>query len=433
MCFNFNPFNVIDTHEKKEEQKPEEEHSSDGGLLVRDEALKDSQAEVRVESSLPSSDDSKQSDCLGGSVVDQLHAELPKVVSAEVVSDPGTNQDGSMSKIVEGSNEANDDANDIRESRLSSASNVPNSVKAVVELDKLKKDMKLMEAALHGAARQAQAKADAIARLPNENEHLKETKFSFRRVGLTGTCASAVAAATPTTDDRIRFCFSKLNFLWFRIRSIGALEDLTVLMAPRNKLPVARCIVAFVLIIVVSVADGNKIDRKVLNVGKELYRETLPLRMGSRLYKLEGLKPSAWYELKISYPASIPAIFSMVLKRDDSDVELNMHRKLLNTEKLIFKAESSNANTHQGGMYVLVTIEPEGIVAIPGVPEREVILFNIVCDELLLGIPHKAWLVVIFAVLCLLFAFIVPLYLPSYLLPKEEKTHGSSKHRWKST
>ncbi|KAL9254302.1 hypothetical protein AKJ16_DCAP16321 [Drosera capensis] len=256
-------------------------------------------------------------------------------------------------------------------------------------------------------------------------------------------------------------------------------RDLTVLMAPGNKLPVARCIVAFVLIVVVSVADGNKIDSKVLNVGVELYRETLPLRMGSRLYKLEGLKPSVWYEVKISYPASIPAIFSMVLKRDDSDVELNTHRKLLNTEKLIFKAENTDAMTYLGGMYVLVTVEPEGIVAIPGVQEREFILFNIgevnlllsmsiittglgldrlnvvlagvylvssttkkyctdkplasFCDELLLGIPHKAWLVVIFAVLCLVFAFIVPLYLSSYLLPKEEKAHSSSNHWRKST
>ncbi|GAB2230342.1 hypothetical protein Droror1_Dr00014605 [Drosera rotundifolia] len=252
---------------------------------------------------------------------------------------------------------------------------------------------------------------------------------------------NAIIIASPLEEKRVRdarHCTQEGVRAGARAAVVAAAvsavpTDLTGLMAPRNKLPVAGCIVAFVLIIVVSVADGNKIDRKVLNVGKELYRETLPLRMGSRLYKLEGLKSSAWYELKISYPASIPAIFSMVLKRDDSDVELNTHRKLLNTEKLIFKAESSDANTHQGGMYVLVTVEPEGIVAIPGVPEREVILFNIVCDELLLGIPHKAWLVVIFAVLCLLFAFIVPLYLPSYLLPKEEKTHGSSKHRWKST
>ena len=31
----------------------------------------------------------------------------------------------------------------------------------------------------------------------------------------------------------------------------------------------------------------------------------------------------------------------------------------------------------QGGMYVLVTVEPEGVVAIPNVQEREEIIFNI--------------------------------------------------------
>lgn len=48
-----------------------------------------------------------------------------------------------------------------------------------------------------------------------------------------------------------------------------------------------------------------RIDNKVLNVGEELWRETLPLRMGSRLYQLQGLKPNTWYEVKISYPASV--------------------------------------------------------------------------------------------------------------------------------
>lgn len=33
--------------------------------------------------------------------------------------------------------------------------------------------------------------------------------------------------------------------------------------------------------------------------------------------------------------------------------------------------------TAQGGMYVLVTVEPEGVVAIPNVQEREHIIFNI--------------------------------------------------------
>ncbi|VFQ84693.1 unnamed protein product [Cuscuta campestris] len=69
-------------------------------------------------------------------------------------------------------------------------------------------------------------------------------------------------------------------------------------------------------------------------------------------------------------------------------------------------------------MFVLVTVEPEGVVAMPGVQEREFVMFNIVCDELYLGIPEKAWYVVVLALLCLGVAFVIPLFLPPYFLPK---------------
>ncbi|KAL5202841.1 hypothetical protein ABZP36_013793 [Zizania latifolia] len=49
------------------------------------------------------------------------------------------------------------------------------SVGSVIELEKLRREMKMMEAALQGAARQSQSKADEIARLMNENEQLKST------------------------------------------------------------------------------------------------------------------------------------------------------------------------------------------------------------------------------------------------------------------
>ncbi|GAB4827292.1 hypothetical protein Ancab_034181 [Ancistrocladus abbreviatus] len=198
--------------------------------------------------------------------------------------------------------------------------------------------------------------------------------------------------------------------------------------ALRHKALVSCCIFCFILIIIPAI-HGNKGNNKVLNVGRELFKETLPLRMGSRLYKLQGLKPYTWYEVKISYPASIPASFTLLLKRGDLDLELNMHRKLLNTEKLIFKTESLDEISNQGGRYVLVTVEPEGIVAIPGVQEREFILFNIVCDELLLGIPHKAWLVVALALLCLALSVIVPLFLPSYILQRRERPICKPRHR----
>ncbi|XVE97622.1 hypothetical protein REPUB_Repub03eG0034700 [Reevesia pubescens] len=177
-------------------------------------------------------------------------------------------------------------------------------------------------------------------------------------------------------------------------------------------------ILIYILIIVSSsiFSYGNMLSGSILNVGEELKEETLPLQMGSRVYKLQGLKSLTWYEVKISYPASIPASFSLQLKKGNSDSGLNMNRRLLNSEKLIFKADSLDMINDQGGLYVLVTAEPEDFVAIPNTKEREFIIFNIVCDELLLGIPYKARWVVVFALFCLGLALIIPRYLPSYLL-----------------
>ncbi|KAJ4834811.1 hypothetical protein Tsubulata_013979 [Turnera subulata] len=186
--------------------------------------------------------------------------------------------------------------------------------------------------------------------------------------------------------------------------------------------PILLCLFCFITGILTS-TSGKMIefDSKALLVGKEVWKETLPLQMGSRLYQLQGLKPETWYEVKISYPASIPARFSLRLKKHKSDqFGMSHNRRLLNTEKLIFKTDGLSGT--QDELYVLVTVEPEGVVAISNVPERQVIIFNIVCDELLYGIPHKAWWVGVLVLLCLGVAFIVPNFLPSYLLPKNRST-----------
>ncbi|KAL5784055.1 hypothetical protein ACOSQ2_006447 [Xanthoceras sorbifolium] len=175
-------------------------------------------------------------------------------------------------------------------------------------------------------------------------------------------------------------------------------------------------------------SHGDMLESKVLNVGEELWKETIPLQMGSRLYQLQGLKSFNWYEVKISYPASIPASFSLQLKKDNLELGLTRNRRLLNTEKLIFKTGNLGGLNDQGGMYVLVTVEPEGIVAKPHVPEREFIIFNIVCDELLLGIPYEAWWVVILVSICLVLALIVPYFLPSYLLPKNRSLQSDAQN-----
>ncbi|CAM8898782.1 unnamed protein product [Rhodiola kirilowii] len=162
-------------------------------------------------------------------------------------------------------------------------------------------------------------------------------------------------------------------------------------------------------------------DIRLLKVGEELWKETLPLQMGSSLYELHGLEPLKWYEVKISYPASIPASFSLRLIRDASDFGLPRLRKLLNTEKLIFQNDNS---TNEGPLHALVTVMPEGVVAIPNAKEQEFIIFNIVCDELLFGIPYKAWWVGALVMLCLALALMVPHYLPPFLLQSNLATTG---------
>ncbi|XP_017252637.1 golgin candidate 5 [Daucus carota subsp. sativus] len=94
---------------------------------------------------------------------------VPEMVSHEQDSSARTfevSQHGSDHEINKGQNFGSDSL-DAQASRA--------------ELEKIKKDMKMMETALQGAARQAQAKADEIAKMMNENEQLKAALEDARR------------------------------------------------------------------------------------------------------------------------------------------------------------------------------------------------------------------------------------------------------------
>lgn len=95
---------------------------------------------------------------------------VPELVSQEV---------DSIDKAVDVNQQHNNSEIDIKD--LSSGTGVPNSTDSMVELEKVKKEMKMMETALQGAARQAQAKADEIAKMMNENELLKAVIEDLRR------------------------------------------------------------------------------------------------------------------------------------------------------------------------------------------------------------------------------------------------------------
>nr|XP_010924582.1 golgin candidate 5 isoform X2 [Elaeis guineensis] len=77
--------------------------------------------------------------------------------------------------------QGNDLEPDEKKQSSSTTLNLPDMTDPFVEVEKVKKEMKMMEAALQGAARQAQAKADEIAKLMNENELLKSTIEDLKR------------------------------------------------------------------------------------------------------------------------------------------------------------------------------------------------------------------------------------------------------------
>ncbi|KAL4012926.1 hypothetical protein IC575_025072 [Cucumis melo] len=75
-------------------------------------------------------------------------------------------------KVNEMEQHPKDSEKETKERGLSSEANIPIHLDSMHELEKVKGEMKMMETALQGAARQAQAKADEIAKLMNDNEHL---------------------------------------------------------------------------------------------------------------------------------------------------------------------------------------------------------------------------------------------------------------------
>ncbi|XP_057869676.2 uncharacterized protein LOC131076482 isoform X2 [Cryptomeria japonica] len=146
--------------------------------------------------------------------------------------------------------------------------------------------------------------------------------------------------------------------------------------------------------------NSDRSRANILNVGEELTREVLPFHMGQSLYELHGIKPLRWYEVKISYPASIPARFSIAIVQDDSAKIFNLGRRLLNTEKLIFKAD--NIVPEVSGydrVFAFVSVEPA------------------VCDEPLFGIPNQAWWVGFLVVFGVVIICSIPNFLPTVWLP----------------
>ncbi|PKI67863.1 hypothetical protein CRG98_011762, partial [Punica granatum] len=96
-------------------------------------------------------------------------------------SDMVPKETDALAKPVEIIPQSNASDTDVKQQHRKAASDVSDYPDTVQELEKVKMDMKMMETALQGAARQAQAKADEIAKLMNENEQLKAVIEDLKR------------------------------------------------------------------------------------------------------------------------------------------------------------------------------------------------------------------------------------------------------------
>ncbi|XP_042412540.1 golgin candidate 5-like isoform X2 [Zingiber officinale] len=98
----------------------------------------------------------------------------------EMPSDSVTHDTNASPKSLKNSRETDDEHESAKPSFISS-DNALSSVDQPGEIEKVKQEMRMMESALKGAARQAQAKADEIAKLMNENEQLKSVIEDLKR------------------------------------------------------------------------------------------------------------------------------------------------------------------------------------------------------------------------------------------------------------
>ncbi|KAH9665925.1 Golgin candidate 5 [Citrus sinensis] len=164
--------------ESNYEEKSQAEEMIETGSPFQAEVSTTIQAEVGAESSDSQSVSAEETE----RVRELLSPSVSSPTAAsEIVSAPVSPEHGEKDKAVEVEQQANDSGIVSEEQRLSSEANVSVSADSVCELEKLKREMKMMETALQGAARQAQAKADEIAKMMNENEHLKAVIEDLKR------------------------------------------------------------------------------------------------------------------------------------------------------------------------------------------------------------------------------------------------------------
>jgi hypothetical protein len=142
--------------ENMDKQKSQAEELSETIDPVQAKASSDSHAEGGTEPSGLHSASTEETDSPDESSNYPLPTALPSDEASAMVSDLVSPESHAIVKAVEVDQQVNDYETDIKEQQLSSGLNVSDSSDSMLELEKVKREMKMMETALQGAARQSQ-------------------------------------------------------------------------------------------------------------------------------------------------------------------------------------------------------------------------------------------------------------------------------------
>ncbi|PON88412.1 TATA element modulatory factor 1 DNA binding [Trema orientale] len=171
----------IDEKENTDEQKTQVEESVEIKSPVEIRELIDTSTGVTTEPSVFGSVATEESDSAEKYSGSDLPSTVPSNEASVTVPELVSNENNAINNAVGVDQPVDDKQNEIREQHLRSGTNASDSRDSALELERVKMEMKMMESALQGAARQAQSKADEIAKLMNENEQLKVVIEDLKR------------------------------------------------------------------------------------------------------------------------------------------------------------------------------------------------------------------------------------------------------------
>ncbi|XP_030491769.2 golgin candidate 5 [Cannabis sativa] len=181
----------VKMHEQKAEVESQSTDESNMQLGISDEHMSQGEESVEILSRVQTGElgdtstrvtreaepsAAEESDSAEKSSNDDLPSTPPHSHEAsQTVLEVISNENSTFVKTAGSDQHVDEKQKDIREQHLMSGTDL------AFELERVKKDMKMMETALQGAARQAQSKADEIAKLMNENEQLKVVIEELKR------------------------------------------------------------------------------------------------------------------------------------------------------------------------------------------------------------------------------------------------------------